>query len=145
MATVEEALVTLLKNEPTIGAVLGTPALRYTPDNIPQGATLPAASYQRVSNIRQNSLVTIGSLTRQRLQLTIWANNAASRALVRSALISFFRAVNLQWKDRTRAREIDGIRFGGITIENDIEQREPASNVYQSLIDLIIWYNEVAV
>jgi len=144
MATVEEALVTLLRNEPTISAVLGSPALRYTPDAIPQGTTLPAASYQRISNTRQDSLATIGSLTRQRLQLTIWAQSAASRALVRSALISFFRAANLQWKERTRPREVDGIRFNGILIDNDLEQREPNSNVYQSLIDIIIWYNEVS-
>lgn len=144
MATIEEALVTLLRNEPTIGAVLGSPALRYTPDSIPQGTTLPAAAYQRISARRENSLATIGSLTRERLQLTIWANSAASRALVRSAFISFFRAANIQWRDNTRPREIDGIRFGGIFIETDFEQREPASNVYQALIDVIIWFNEVA-
>lgn len=144
MATVEEALVTLFKNEPTISTILGSPQFRYTPDAIPQGTTLPAVAYQRISVGRQNSLATIGSLARERLQLTIWANSVASRALLRSAFISFLRAANLQWRDGTRNRVIDGIRFGGILIDNDIEQREPDSNVYQSLVDLIIWYNEVA-
>jgi hypothetical protein len=144
MATVQEALVTLLKSEPTIGALLGSPALRYTPDAIPQGTTLPAAAYQLVSASRENTLATIGTLAHPRIQLTVWATSAASRAAVKSALIAFFRKCNLEWKDRTRPREVSGIRFGGILVANDIDERDAASNVYQAFIDLTIWYNEVA-
>lgn len=140
MASVEEALVTMFKNEPTITALLGTP-LRYTPDVIPQGTAMPAAAYQRISNTRQDSLLTIGTLTRQRLQITIWANNAASRNDVRIAIIGFLRTANIQWRNGVRARALNGVRFGGILIDNDIEQKEPASAIFQSLVDLIIWYN----
>lgn len=143
MATVLEALVTLLKSEPTITALLGTPKLRYTPDAIPQGATLPAAAYQLISDPREHTLATISTLAHPRVQLTIWAASAASRSAVKSALIAFFRKCNLEWREGTRSRIIDGIRFGGILIANDFDQREPASDVYQTLIDIIAWHNEV--
>lgn len=141
MASIEESLVTLFKGETTIANLLGGANMRYTPDNIPQGATLPAVAYQRINTERANTLATIGTLERTPIQLTIWANNPAQRASVKSAFISFVRRVNLEWKEQTRNRVIGGVRFGGILVETDIDQREPASNVYQSIVDLVIWAN----
>lgn len=144
MASVEESLVALLQSEPTITALIGSTPMRLYPDAIPQGATLPAVAYQRVSTPRDWALAGTDSVSFTRIQLTVWAPGALIRSAVSKAIHDFIRKANTEWRQHTRDRYINGVRFGGITIDNEINQREPNSTTAQAIIDLIIAHNEPA-
>lgn len=141
MASIAEALVNLFKNEPTIATVYGSTPFRFTPDVIPQGAALTAAAYQQISDPRDQSLKTTTNLHNTRIQITIWSNSAANRQLAIDVIASFVRTLNQQWHDGIRSRYVNGVRFGGIRIDNTLHRHEPNSDVYQALVDLIIRAN----
>lgn len=74
--SLEADLFTSLTHHAGLAALIGA---RLYPDAVPQGATLPALVYQRISTPRQHAM---GSgcpvvTSRPRLQFTCWATTAA--------------------------------------------------------------------
>jgi hypothetical protein len=71
MATIEEGLYAALTN--TSGRVYGLVGTRVYPLTIPQEATLPAISYQRVSGPREPAHDGAMGIAQARIQVTITA------------------------------------------------------------------------
>jgi len=133
MAVLEEGIAAFLIADATIGAVV---ANRIYPLMIPQGATLPCLTYQRISTPRivthQSSGAT-GDLTNPRFQFDAWGVTQKEVKAISDAL----RAV------------LHGKRgaMGGVTIraaiaENEEPEFDPDSELYRSRSDYIIWQEE---
>ena len=134
MAVLEEGIAAFLIADATIGAVV---ANRIYPLMIPQGATLPCLTYQRISTPRivthQSSGAT-GDLTSPRFQFDAWGVTQKEVKAISDAL----RAV-LHGKR--------GVLAGGVTIraaiaENEEPEFDPDSELYRSRSDYIIWQEE---
>ena len=134
MAVLEEGIAAFLIADATIGAVVDN---RIYPLMIPQGATLPCLTYQRISTPRivthQSSGAT-GDLTNPRFQFDAWGVTQKEVKAISDAL----RAV-LHGKR--------GVLAGGVTIraaiaENEEPEFDPDSELYRSRSDYIIWIEE---
>lgn len=83
MAVVEEAL------KARLAAVAGVTALvvsRVYPVKLPQSATLPALTYQRISTARENAMGADPGIARTRLQVTTAATSYSGAKAVTEAV-----------------------------------------------------------
>jgi len=84
---IEDALRSVLLADAAVSALVGT---RVAPMKLPQGGTLPAIVYQRISTIPRMGMESEVGPTRSRVQLSLWADTFQQvRALttaVRAAL-----------------------------------------------------------
>lgn len=90
MATAEESL------KARLGAVSGVTDLvstRVYPVKLPQGPTLPAVTYQRISTIKESAMGNDAGISRTRFQVTCWAETYSAlkgvSEAVRAALQRF--------------------------------------------------------
>ena len=133
MATLEEGIAAFLIADATIH---GEVADRIYPLMIPQGATLPCLTYQRISTPRivtHDSSGATGDLTSPRFQFDAWGVTQKAVKAISDAL----RAV---LHGKTGAT-------GGVTIraalaENEAPEFDPESELYRSRSDYIIWIEE---
>lgn len=75
MATAEEALRARLVAVAGITALVGSSPARVYPVKLPQSATLPAITYQRISTVRENAMGADPGIARARFQVTSWATS----------------------------------------------------------------------
>lgn len=90
MATAEESLVARLE---AVSGVTDLVSTRIYPDKLPQSATLPAITYQRISTIRETAMGNDTGIARARFQVTSFAATYAAlkgvTEAVRAALQRF--------------------------------------------------------
>ena len=133
MATLEEGIVAFFIADASIGAVVDN---RIYPLRMPQGATLPCITYQRISTPRivtHDSSGATGDLTSPRFQFDAWGVTQKSVKAISDVIRKVLHG-------KTGA-------MGGVTIRAalaDAEEPEydPDSELYRSRSDYIIWYQE---
>lgn len=81
--SLETELVTRLENDAGVGAVAGD---RIHPLNLPQNATLPALTYQRISGPRLRHLGGSSSFGTARIQINCWAATYLGSQLLAAAV-----------------------------------------------------------
>ena len=90
MAEIEEALRAYLLTKAALTALVST---RVFPDDISDGAALPAVVYQKISDIKDHTLTGISQLESPMIQFSAYATTKASaRAIsnqIRSALSDY--------------------------------------------------------
>jgi hypothetical protein len=115
----------------------GTSAqLRIYPNELPQGAALPAIVYQRISTVRfstHDDAPDKERLARPRIQLTCWAEDPDAAEDLGDEILSALSGL----KDT-----IDGIRIDAVLIENDLGDQEPDSGRHRRIIDVFAFHAE---
>jgi len=130
MPTIDEQLVTIARNTAAITTLIGN---RFYPDTKPQGAVLPAMTYQRISTPRITTLKGTNTLAYPRFQLTVFAKNAADRAALKAAI----RQTYAGYSDLAAGGFIDRI-----LLDSEDDTYTPETSTYTSMIDLIVWHQE---
>lgn len=129
---IEAELVQLLAEDAPVAALVAT---RVYPLVLPQGTTLPAVTYQRISGIHEKSLEGPSELTRPRFQLVAHASTFLTARLTANAIK---RALD----GRRAARTTTSIQ--SIAVENEFDHYNPAqadmAATWSSYIDLVIWH-----
>lgn len=127
---IEPGLVSYLSAHPLVTTLVGT---RVYPLELPQGVTLPAITYQRISGPRVRSQSGPSGLAHPRIQLNCWARDYAGA---------------VQLADVVR-RALDGYRGAmGSTIvqasflDNDLDGHEPDTGLWRRTLDVILWHEE---
>lgn len=134
MATIEEALKGLLVANAGINAVV---AGRVYPVTHPQGASLPAVVYRRVSGQRVGQHVTASGLAHPRFQFECIATTYAAAKglanLVRVALDHYTGVPSLVHVDAILVEnEIDGFNF----------ETDEGAITFSVYIDAVVWHLE---
>ena len=75
MAEIEETLRTYLLTKAALTALVGT---RIFPDDVSDGAALPAVVYQKISDIKDHTLTGISPLESPMIQFSAYATTKAS-------------------------------------------------------------------
>ncbi len=127
---IEAALFGHLSTEAGLAALVGT---RVFPVQLPQGATLPAVTYQRIST---RPMTHRGSTTptysRPRFQLNCWASSydgtVALRAAVRAAMGTLAQA--------------SGPRIDVALMQDDRDVVEATAGRWVASLDYFIWHRE---
>jgi len=137
----EQAIVQLLTARPAIITAVPDAATRtwLHPNTIPQTATKPALAYQIVSSVPQAPRVgdASNSLTRARVQLTIWSVSYLQLAQIAMAIRLPQRLGGLVgWRG-----ELAGVRLSVSAVENAMDEYEPDSANYMRMLDMIVWHN----
>jgi len=115
-----ETLYSYLTTFPGLAALIGT---RCYPVKLPQEPTLPALTYQRVSDAPEYSHDP-GASYRPRMQITCWAGTYAGAEALATQ-------VNL-------ASEAWHAAMGGAAfVENVIDLSDPATGIYQVAVDTV--------
>lgn len=118
--SIESLLFTSLTGNSGLRSLISA---RLYPDVLPQGATLPAVVYQRISTPRQH---TFGAgcpvaVSRPRLQYACWAATPAAALAVCEALRSALQASGY-----------------AVTFDSETTMREPESGLYVRYLDAFV-------
>lgn len=130
MAVLEEGLVTYLKTVAGLTALISTRIYAFA---IPQEATLPCVTYQRISTPRYPSHDTSGAsgnLSRPRVQFDAWATTYSSAKAITDQL----RAALNGKKGST-----GGVTLQGALVVEEAPTYEPETKLYRSRSDYFIW------
>lgn len=124
--TLEQALFNYLSTYAGLTALIGT---RLYPVVLPQGATQPAVTYQRVSTVRLRTFGAPRLGRKARFQFTVWASSYSSRAAVAGQLIAALEGYA-------------GLMGGGsgVTVlavqgEGELDDYEPTTKTFQGALD----------
>lgn len=133
MATLEEGIVAFLIADATIHAVV---ADRIYPMIIPQGATLPCLTYQRISTPRivtHDSSGATGDLTNPRFQFDGWAVTQKVAKAIADALRTVLHG---------KRGAMGGVTIRAALAENEAPEYIAEAELYRSRSDYIIWQEE---
>jgi len=134
MATLEEGIVAFLIADASVGAVVDN---RIYGMVMPQGATLPCLTYQRISTPRivtHDSSGATGDLIHPRFQFDAWGVTQKSV----KAISDVIRKV-LHGKTGALA---GGVSIRAAIADNEEPEFDPDSELWRSRSDYIIWYEE---
>ena len=133
MATLEEGIVAFLIADADIHAVVED---RIYPMMIPQGATLPCLTYQRISTPRiltHDTSGATGDLTSPRFQFDAWAETQKETKAISDALRKVLNG---------KTGAMGGVTIRAALAENEVPEYDPDSELYRGRSDYIIWYEE---
>jgi len=117
---------------------LGTNPFRWFPVQLPENASMPAVTFQRISRMPQSMLGTpIGNLARYRMQLRVYANSATAAEdsrTVANVVVAFMNSFSATV----------GTQYANQLVLNTeiIEAPETQANYYVQLMDFMIWNRE---
>lgn len=135
MSTIEEAIVKVLSDSTTVGAQAGD---RIYPSVIPQGGTVPAVTYQLISDPHIRALDGVDVLVPARFQINCWA-------------ATYIAACNLDTVVREVLDDFSGTILGVvihiINLDDSDDLFEPAASQnnrrrFGRRLDFIIWHEE---
>jgi len=131
MSDIESGLFAFLEANAGITALVGT---RIFPLRVPEGATLPALVYHKISGPSAHSKDGDMSLNHPRYQFTVWADKYADAKAVRTA-------VNAALNSFVNGSTMGGIVVDQIIAENDADLHDPQTLEFGASIDATIWHH----
>lgn len=135
MATIEEAIYSLVTADATVSGLIGT---RLFPVYIPEGQSLPSVAFQRISTNRDAARTSAGAgLAIARFQFT----SVATRLSQAKAVSDAIRTALDGYRGTSQSVVIDAIHEDQETmVYTDQPDRE--SGTYSVLLDMIVIYLE---
>lgn len=122
----ESSLHKIIIDAPSFGALAGT---RLYPVLLPEDATLPAATYQRISTTREYATTGPVALNRVRIQLDCWADTYAEVKQLQTAILAI-----LEDRSTYASANIDSITL--ITATDGYEQD---ARLYRVSMDFYVY------
>jgi len=137
MTTLEEGLKSYLTAYAGLTALIGT---RVYPFRIPQGATLPCMTYQRMDTPRMlthQSVGATGDLAKVRMQFDCWATTYSSAKAIADQL----RAA-LNGKTGSIGTAPNAVVIRAALVDNEIPEYNPEVDMHRVIADYFIWQEE---
>lgn len=134
---VEVGLVSYLTGYAGLTALIST---RVYPFMIPQGATMPCVTYQRIDTPRTLShgdSGATGTLARARIQFSSWAATLSSAMAIAEQL----RAA-LNGKTGSIGTAPNAVTVRAILVDNEMQDFEPDIEMFRVISDYLIWQEE---
>lgn len=137
MAVLEEGLFSYLSTYAGLVALIGA---RVYPMRIPQGATLPCLTYQRISTPRiltHDSSGATGDLAHPRFQFDAWSPTQKAAKAITDQL----RAA-LNGKQGSIGTAPSNVTIRSALVESEVPDFDPETKLYRSRSDYFIWHEE---
>lgn len=142
MIDLGDALHDYLSDQAGLTALIGTALYK---DRLPEGASLPAVTYQRISRTTPGVHQTAaGELEQSRFQFSAWATSRATCISIRGALYAA-----LAGRPHGTMGDSDPVTVLRIEHQNDIERYETPSDgsdqgTFGISSDYMIWHRQTA-
>jgi hypothetical protein len=130
MADIEAALYTTLTSHVGLSALLST---RAYPDLLPDNPTMPALTFQMISNVREERHRGQTGDASPRFQITVWADTRASRAAVAEQVRLAVMAMD---------GSVVGVEIKGVENAGETRTYEPDTKRYGTMLDFFIHHTE---
>ncbi len=127
---IEQAVYDILRNDALVEAIAGD---RIYPLLMPQNATYPAITYQRISTDRARSLSGRDYEKRVRLQVDVWSKTfgeAKSLSTAVAAALDDYAGV------------LAGLQIGACSLVDERDEFESKADYFRSSLDFLIGYEE---
>ena len=137
MSTVEVGLVSYLTGYSGLTTLIST---RVYPFMIPQGATLPCVTYQRIDTPRSlthGDSGATGTLARPRFQFSCWAATLSS-----AQAIAYQLRAALNGKTGSIGTAPNAVTVRAILVDNEMQDYEPETELYRVIADYLVWQEE---
>lgn len=135
MATIEQAISTRLTGFAGLSALVASRVYR---PHLPQGATLPAVSFFRVSTERSAKMGVDSPLLRGRWQFDVWGDQAGGHDAVAAVRVQVRRALQ-RWRNASSPVVQDSL----ILDEQDLVEEVGDGTVrFHLTLDAEIWWQE---
>jgi hypothetical protein len=112
-------------------ALIGT---RFYPDRLPEEPTLPAVTYQQVSTLRLSQHTGAVAGGQVRMQYTVFALTRASARAIAAQLVAALDGY------KGTMGGVGGLAVTVLEIANEIDQHDPETDRYQTMLDAILAY-----
>lgn len=134
--SLDDAIFTKLSTTSGITGICGT---RVYPQDLPQGVTLPAITYQLVSNpVEATHDESPGSsLSHPRVQITAWSTTHLGSVTLAAAIFSALHGFKGTVTSGQNSLQI----LGSLRVDKRAS-KEPVSGIYTRQQDFEIWYIE---
>ncbi len=123
---IEEQLSAYLSSAMLTSAIIGD---RVYPSRLPQGVTLPAVTYRKISGMREYTQSGPAGIAQPRFQVTCWAD---------SYLLSKQLANAVRQDLEGSARQVGDALF----LQNEIDLYEPEAQIDTVVLDFLIGHRE---
>ena len=127
--TLSQALFNYLSTYAGLASLVST---RVYPVALPQGATLPAVTYQRVSTVRRRTFGAPRLGRQARFQFTVWASSYADREAIALQLIAALEGYSGTMGGGS------GVVVLAIQGEGETDDYGPTAKVWQAALDFTI-------
>lgn len=130
MATIEDAIFTRASGFAGLSALIGS---RVYPRRLPEGVTLPAATYGLVDDVEPQAMGAGSGVTTARVQFTAWADTFDVARDVAVQLRQAFR----RWRGTVSGIEVQDSLPAGRS-----EDHNPEAGLFWRHLDFLISYGE---
>jgi hypothetical protein len=130
MSDITEALYEKLSTTAGLTSLVST---RIYPDLMPQSPTLPAVTYQMISNVREERHRGQTGDSRPRFQLTCWAATALAAAAV---------AAQVRLAVMAMSGTIESVVISGVWNAGESRGYEPDTQRYFAAVDVFVAHKE---
>lgn len=133
MPQLETALYAYLSTEVSLAALVDD---RIYPFRLPEGASLPAIAWQRISAQRTytfDAFGTSGAYVRARVQFACWAETPLEAIDVGEALLGALSGYS---------GDMEGELIGSSTAQFEFDDYESQTRLYRRLVDFFITYED---
>jgi hypothetical protein len=131
MSSLEAAIAARLK---AVGGLTALVAQRIYPQALPDGATLPAVTYSRISTGHNSAMGSDAAAVRARVQVSCWGKKYGD---AKDVQVEARKALQ-RFRGTSASTVIDDIF---IEEERDLP-REPVTGIYHCVTDVIAWFRE---
>lgn len=127
MASLEESIVDILTGHAGLTSLVSD---RVGPPPLPQGSSLPAISFFRVSTLAVHAHSGNVGLKRSRMQFDVWGDSVSSVSAVVAQLedaLEHYRGT------------VAGVRIDAALSIMDLQRYSPETESYRRIVDFYIW------
>lgn len=129
MADIEAAIYSTLTSHVGLSALVST---RVYPDILPDNPTMPALTFQMISNVREERHRGQTGDAAPRFQVNVWAQTRASRAAVADQVRLAMMAMTT----------VVGVTIKGVLNAGETRTYEPDTRRYGTSLDFFVFHTE---
>lgn len=127
---IEQDMRTYLLAQPSVTALIAT---RLYPIRLPQGVTLPAVTYQRITRTATVTHDGAADLGRAGIQIDCWADTYAG-------MVALAKAIRAALSGYRGSMGTNGATAARVVNEIDFSEPEPA--MWRRVIEIVLWHRE---